>query len=144
MFDIVQVEWNLLNQKVVRTIKARARRTNVTIAARSVFLQGALTGDGRPLPSVPGLAAAVERVRITAARCGLSVLHLALRAALDMSGVTYVLVGVDHPGQIDVIASICAAPPLTPEQWNAVDELDLGGDPAADPRTWPRQAVSMT
>jgi aryl-alcohol dehydrogenase-like predicted oxidoreductase len=144
MFDVVQVEWNLLNQKVVRAIEARARRANVTIAARSVFLQGALTGDGRPLPPVPGLAAAVERVRITAARCRLPVLHLALRAALDTSGITYVLVGIDHPSQIDVIASICAAPPLTFEQRTAVDELDLGGDPAVDPRTWPQHAVTMT
>jgi aryl-alcohol dehydrogenase-like predicted oxidoreductase len=142
MFDLVQVEWNLLNQKVVRTIEARARGANVTIAVRSVFLQGALTGDARPLPPVPGLAAAVERVRITAAQCRLAVSHLALRAALDTPAVTYVLVGIDHPSQIDVIASICAAPPLTSEQRNAIEELDLGEDPAVDPRRWPQQAAA--
>ena len=136
MFDLVQVEWNLLNQGVVRTIEVRARQTNVTIAVRSVFLQGALTGDGRPLPPVPGLARAVERVRTAAARCRLPVSHLALRAALDTPGITYVLVGIDHPSQIDVVASICAASRLTVEQQKAVRELDLDGDPAVDPRSW--------
>src|SRR5262249_11288191 len=50
LFRVVQIEWNLLNQGVVNRIGNIAERRGVALAVRSVFLQGALTEEGRVLP----------------------------------------------------------------------------------------------
>ena len=135
MFDTVQVEFNLLNPLVVEAIADAAQRLGVTIAVRSVLLQGALTDEGRELPPLPPLRAAVARARDAAAGEGLT--RLALRAALDHPAITDVLLGFDRTSQIEDATRIAAAAPLSASLRASLADLSLAGDPSCDPRTWP-------
>lgn len=137
LFSVVQVEWNLLNQRVVRTIAPRARARGVRIAARSVLLRGVLTPKGDRLPD--GLAALVEprqRAVRVAAELGVSLPALALRAALDEPDISFVLVGTDRREQLDEALAAAMAPALPPEVWSRLRELEAADPQVADPRHW--------
>lgn len=136
LFDVVQVEFNLLNRGVVETIGARARAHGVSIAVRSVYLQGALTDEGRALPERARLRAGVDAVRRLASEHATSVTRLALRAALEHPAIDHVILGFDRPSQIDEALALASGPALAPDVVSALAALDLGGDPEADPRTW--------
>jgi 1-deoxyxylulose-5-phosphate synthase len=129
LFNVVQCEFHLLNQSVVATVAGRG----VAIAVRSVLLQGALTDEGRALPDKPALRAGVDRAR-AAATGGLT--RLAMRAALEHEGIQHVLVGIDRQAQLDEAVAIARGPALSAEERAVIPSLDLGGDPACDPRTW--------
>jgi aryl-alcohol dehydrogenase-like predicted oxidoreductase len=129
LFDVVQCEYNVLNQRVVGALAGRG----IAVAVRSVYLQGALTDEGRALPDRPVLRAGVERARV-AARGSLT--RLALRAALEHPAIMHVLVGIDRAAQLDEAIAIADGPALDPDQRAALATLDLAGDPATDPRTW--------
>lgn len=136
LFDVVQCEFHILNQGVVAALAEHARRGAITVAVRSVLLQGALTDDGRELPDLPSLRAGVERARSAAGGVGLT--RLAVRAALEHPAIAHVLVGIDRLEQIEEVSRIAAGPALGAGLSERVASLDLGGDPACDPRTWPR------
>lgn len=127
LFDVVQCEFNLLRQSVVTALAGR-----ITTAVRSVLLQGALTDEGRVLPALPALRAGVDRVRAVSPR----VTRLALRAALEHPAIAHVLVGIDRVAQLDEAVAIATGDPLSATERAAIATLDLGDDPASDPRTW--------
>ncbi|HSO36929.1 MAG TPA: aldo/keto reductase, partial [Labilithrix sp.] len=52
LFDVVQCEFHVLNQGVVVALAEHVARGAITVAVRSVLLQGALTDDGRELPDL--------------------------------------------------------------------------------------------
>ena len=136
LFDVVQCEFHLLNQGVVRALEEQVRRGAITVAVRSVLLQGALTDDGRELPDLATLRAGVGRAREVAGGGGLT--RLALRAALEHPAIGHVLVGIDRREQVEEAAVIAAGAALGAEVDARITGLDLGGDPACDPRRWPR------
>ncbi len=137
LFARVQVEWNLLRPIVVDSIGDLARARGVKLSVRSVYLQGALTDEGRRLPPLPSLVAGVHRARAVAAEAGVGLTALSLRAALEHPGISRVLVGIDRPSQIDEALSIARGPALSATARGALASLGLGADPATDPRTWP-------
>lgn len=129
LFDVVQCEFNLLNQRVVAALADHSIR----IAVRSVLLQGALTDEGRKLPNKSALREGVERARL-AARGRLT--RLAMRAALEHPAISYVLIGIDRQAQLDEAVGLADDARLDDVEVAAIPSLDLGGDPATDPRTW--------
>lgn len=132
LFDVVQVEYNLLNQGVVAALEPEDRA--IDVAVRSVYLQGALTDDGRALPELPTLREGLARAREVAGEAGLT--RLALASAVEHPRITHVLLGFDRVEQIDLaIEAVGRSHPACRTE-RAVS-LDLRGDPAADPRTWP-------
>ena len=136
LFSQVQVEWNLLNQSVVAAIGPLARARQVSIAVRSVLLQGALTNEGRALPPLPGLVHGVNQARALADGLGLTLEQLALGAALGHDDIAYVIVGMDRLAQVHDAFELLASPPLTSAARDSIRGIDMGGDPAVDPRTW--------
>ena len=135
LFDVVQIEWNVLNQSVLRDVADDARRRKVKLALRSVYLQGALTNEGRKLPPLETLVRGVERARQVARSLGVPLEHLALRAALDQLAADWVLLGFDRVEQLAVATAIADSPRLERD----IADLDLGGDSSVDPRTWPNE-----
>lgn len=136
-FDVVQCEFNLLNQGVVNALAEYVHAGRVKVAVRSVYLQGALTDEGRALPHMPVLQDGVEKAReVSEGKGGLT--RLALRAAVDHPAIAHVLVGIDRKDQIDAALALAAGAPLTGDERAALARLDLRGDPACDPRNWPR------
>ena len=140
LFDVVQVEWNLLRQGVLRRLRHRSRAA-VKIAVRSVWLQGVLTPRSRALPSfLRALEPSVEEACDRARAWGSDLEALALRAALDQPGVGHVVIGVDSLDQLAVALRAARAPRLAPDQLEELAVLDRGDDPLTDPRTWAPRA----
>jgi aryl-alcohol dehydrogenase-like predicted oxidoreductase len=138
-FDLVQIEWNLLNQGVLRRL-ARVGQDGPLLALRSVFLQGVLTDRWQRLPDhLAGLAEALAQISREAAEFGWSVATLALRAALDQAGVSRVVIGLHNEEELCQALSVAAMPPLSAERLSRLESFDRAGDPVTDPRTWPRQ-----
>jgi aryl-alcohol dehydrogenase-like predicted oxidoreductase len=134
LFDILQVEWNLLNQSVLGRLARCARRP--LIALRSVYLQGILTERGEHLPRhLAGLVAPLGRVRSVAKKWGYPTATLALRAALDQPEVSWVVIGVRSDEELRHSLAATRAQPLSPEQHRLLTALDTR-DPLTDPRTW--------
>lgn len=137
LFDMVQIEWNILNQSVMNAIGELAQKNRVKIALRSVFLQGVLTPKGTNLPiNLHSLREPRQRVLEVAARMGLSINALALRAALDHPLKPYVLVGPDRLIQFDEMVKHAQSSPLDENQLERVYALNETGNPAVDPRNW--------
>jgi aryl-alcohol dehydrogenase-like predicted oxidoreductase len=136
LFRSVQVEWNVLNQRVVDTVGQLATTRGVRIAVRSVYLQGALTEEGRALPAFPSLREGVERARSAARALEMPLEVFALRAALEHPHIANVLIGVDRPEQIDAARAVERRASGTTLARDVVEALDLRGDAAVDPRTW--------
>lgn len=136
LFRVVQVEWNLLRPIVLDSVGPLARERGVAISVRSVYLQGALTDEGRKLPPLPTLEAGVSRARSLAKENGVGLTALALRAALEHEHISRVLVGIDRVEQVREAIAIAKGPALAASTRAALASLSLGDDPAADPRTW--------
>ena len=136
LFRVVQVEYNVLNQHVVERAGELAEKRGVKLAVRSVFLQGALTEEGRTLPALPSLENGVRRARQLAREWGMTLTELALRAALGAPGVSYVLVGIDRAEQLDDACRLARLGPLDQALRRELRQIDLAGDPAVDPRRW--------
>lgn len=136
-FDVVQVECNLVNQGVVNAIANAETDRAVSVAVRSVYLQGALTDEGRSLPDRPALHQGVARARTLAGTLGVSLTQLALRFALEHPAIKHVIVGFDRPAQLEQACHIAGSSLALPlDSKGKIEALDLRGDPAADPRNW--------
>lgn len=120
---IVQCDWNLLRQGLTRG-KASL------FLARSVFLQGNLSGAGAVRPK---LQAAVARAARFAEVCGVDLPTLALRAALENPEIDSVLIGPTSTKELDVCLEIAARKPLGVNHLLPMLAID---DPETDPRTW--------
>jgi aryl-alcohol dehydrogenase-like predicted oxidoreductase len=138
LFTLVQVEWNVLNQRVVREVGELARARGVKLAVRSVLLQGVLSEAARDLPALPDLHRARARALDVARQHGLPLEEMAMRAALHHRLIDHVLVGIDTEGQAQAALELERKGPLPAALVDAIEALDLGGDPATDPRVWRR------
>lgn len=138
LFDVVQLEWNVLNQAALRAARPRAETKRVALAVRSVFLQGVLSPAAERLPPhLTGLAPSVAAAADLARSAGLDLAGFALRAALDQ-GSRFVLVGLDTEPGLRTALDAARAPRLGPEVLGRIAALDRSGDPLVDPRTWAR------
>lgn len=136
-FEVVQVEWNVLNQSVLRRLRGSSLG-KTRLAVRSVLLQGVLTERSARLPDhLQGLRGAVDRVRAVAIRMGMDLASLALRAALDQPAVTWVVVGASTVAEVGWASAAARGQPLTAKQPREIEDLDQGYLPLVDPRSWP-------
>lgn len=137
LFDLVQIEWNLLNQSVLNTIGSLASQNKVKIALRSIFLQGVLTPKGERLPShLLQLEAPRDRVARLARDFDMPINALALRAALDHPAQPFILIGPDRPFQLREIIQHSQLDPLTENQLKLITTLNEKNNPMVDPRNW--------
>jgi len=134
LFDLVQIEWNLLNQSVLDAVGEEAKRRKVKIALRSVFLQGVLTDKGEDLTGQ--LSGFRKKAKNLASEIGLTINALALRCALDHPMCPNVLVGPNRASQLQQICFDAQLPPVPSEVWNRIGELTVSDASLVDPRFW--------
>jgi aryl-alcohol dehydrogenase-like predicted oxidoreductase len=132
-FSLVQIEWNLLNQEVLAKIRDSAAG-RVSIALRSILLQGALT-DPRS-PRIPqALRSAVLRAEQVARNAGMPLFELAIRASLSTEA-EFVILGADTPRQVEALQTVAARGPLEADLIDAIRSLDVPDRRLTDPRIW--------
>lgn len=120
---------------------ALAARPDVTIAARSVFLQGILLHPDEstwPAGTEPSASAVASGLNRLAGETGRAVSGLCLGYALAQPWIDYLVVGVRSADQLAGIAAQCAGPPLTAEECARIMNAIPAGSPAlVNPALWP-------
>ena len=137
LFDLVQIEWNLLNQSVLNAVGQEAKNRGVKLALRSVFLQGVLTDRGENLSGpLAKLQDFRNNAKQFAAQFGLTLNALALRAALDHPMAPLVLIGPDRLVQLREICRDAQLPALSSEVLSKLRKLMVPDVSLVDPRMW--------
>ena len=136
--EILQIEFNILNQSVLNAVLQEARSRGVAIWVRSVLLKGLLADTDDPLPaSLAGASAPLEQLRRVAREQGCTLAGLALRFALGIEGIDGVLLGIDQDVYLQEALEALKAPKLPPHEVEMLEAANLGICPLTDPRTWP-------
>jgi aryl-alcohol dehydrogenase-like predicted oxidoreductase/spore coat polysaccharide biosynthesis protein SpsF (cytidylyltransferase family) len=136
--ELIQMPFNLLDRRWERLALTRH---NLTIHARSVFLQGLLTSvPAARWPVVAGLDAVdlVEKLRQLALEFGRqNVADLALAFVRAQPWVDSLVIGVETGAQLSENLERFAAPPLSPAEVETVKQrLSLLPDQLLDPAQW--------
>lgn len=134
LFDLVQIEWNLLNQSVLDAVGEEAKKRKVKIALRSVFLQGVLTDKGEDLAGP--LSAFRQKAKHLASEIGMTLNALALRSALDHPLRPMVLIGPDRLSQLQECCNDAQLPSISSEALSQLQELTVSDGTLVDPRFW--------
>ena len=125
-------------------VDALVKRDDVTVHARSVFLQGLLAANDSTLwPKVPGTDAKtlVAWLARTARELGReSVADLALAYARAQDWIDGVVVGMETENQLETNLALCTRPALPREACKIIEET-RPRVPAAllDPARWPKR-----
>jgi aryl-alcohol dehydrogenase-like predicted oxidoreductase len=141
--DYVQLPFNLLDRRwlAAEVLAALSARPEVTVVARSVFLQGILLSrDPSTWPARVGPGAETVRPRLTelAGALGRTVAGLCLGYALAQPWIDAVVVGVRSAAQLAEVARECAEAPLTAGECARVVDLVPAGSPdLVNPASWP-------
>jgi aryl-alcohol dehydrogenase-like predicted oxidoreductase len=139
----VQLPLNLLDRRwlAAGVQAALAARPEVTIVARSAFLQGILL---RPDPSTwpvgtrPDAGVVRSRMAEIASALGRSSAGLCLGYVLGQPWIDAVVVGARSAAQLAEVAAECARAPLTADECGRVaDLLPVGSADLVNPARWP-------
>jgi aryl-alcohol dehydrogenase-like predicted oxidoreductase len=136
--DVLQIAVNLLDQRMLATVLPEARKNDVGIVARSVFLKGALTDRVKLLPDgLRGLSVASDRMREALGETWESLPRAALRFCLSLPGVHSVLVGLQSLPELAAAIASEEAGPLDNAIVRRTDLLKLNDDQLLNPSHWP-------
>ncbi len=151
MVGQVQIPFNLLDDRWLSSDiqRAQARRPDIVIHARSLFLQGLLLlPDTDRWPAIPRvdpaqMAVRLDRAVIDTGRADR--LDLCLAYARAQTWISGLVIGAETPDQLAGIADRFCRPPLDAEQV-AVVRRRFGGLPTAllNPAMWPRYKPQAT
>lgn len=133
--DAVQVEFSILNQSVVRDLLRQPVR-RPEIVARSVLCKGLLSASARALSLPDDAAATLRELDGLAAGLGMDLTTLAIRFALDTTGIDVVLVGISSRAELDVALAATERRPLTAEEYAVVAAFDRSGAEWSHPERW--------
>ncbi len=125
-FDVLQVAYNLLDQKMAKRVFAAASEAGVALILRSALLKGALTEKAQWLPpELTDLRAAVERLKD---RTGTwqQLTRLAYRFCLSVPEASSVLVGARTVGELDEALRAAECGALDPSATHACEQNALG------------------
>jgi len=138
-FDVIQVAYSILDQRMSANVLTTAARANVAIVNRSVLLKGALTPLRSHLPS--GLEPVQQRVQQAehiAVAIGTDLPTLAIRFALSNPHITTTLIGTNKKEHLDRAIAAVEAGPLSEEILTTLRTLALTDIHYVDPAHWPK------
>jgi aryl-alcohol dehydrogenase-like predicted oxidoreductase len=136
-FRVMQVPFNLLDQKMAAGFFQAALTNGIGVFVRSIYLRGVLTPQVNCLPErlLPLKAAAFKALEIAGDEVkGLS--ELALRFSLSFSGVSSVLIGVNNVSELESNLADAERGVLSEELLTQLRTIDLGVSSMVDTRTW--------
>lgn len=137
--EVLQVAYNVLDQRMGEEIFPLAQQEGVGIVVRSVYLKGALTDRAEDLPAhLEPLKKRSRQFRAAAAGLTppLTAVEAALRFVLANPDIHSVLVGVRTEEELDMALSAAEAGSLTAESVDQLGALRWHDSPLLDPSTW--------
>ena len=136
--DVLQVAYNLLDQRMAARVFPAAQRAGVAILVRSAFLKGALTDKAVHLPAaLAELRHAVDRARAVLGVDWSRLPEMALRFCLSHAAISTVLVGARTVDELDTAVAAAEAGPLPPALVAEMAALALSDDNLLNPSKWP-------
>jgi 1-deoxyxylulose-5-phosphate synthase len=137
--DVLQIALNLLDQRMLATVVPEARKSNVGVVVRSVFLKGALTNRAKLLPDgLRSLTEASDRMREALGETWESLPLTALRFCLSVPGVHSVLVGLRSLPELEAACVAQTAGLLDGAVVRKTKLLSLNDEQLLDPSYWPK------
>jgi aryl-alcohol dehydrogenase-like predicted oxidoreductase len=139
-YDVVQVAFNVLDQRKLREVIPAARDAEVGVIVRSAFLKGVLTRKAEYLPAeLERLRERSEQARNElAARSWARLEEVAMRFCLSEPRVSTVLTGPRTLDELEASLAAEAAGPLDAETMARAASLAMDDDDALlDPSRWP-------
>lgn len=137
-FDVLQVAYNLLDQRMANNVFPAAKAAGVGIVTRSVFLKGALTVKANWLPAelAPLRQAAEEAKETLAAGSWEALPQVAMRFCLSTPYTSTILVGVSTIEELSRAVSAERAGPLPDELLARTSNLMLDDEYLLNPSYW--------
>ena len=134
---VLQIPFNLLDQKMAARIIPLAARQGVGVLVRSAFLRGVLTAQVTNLPAelMPLVGAARKAVELAGEPLE-RIADLALRFCLTVAGVASVIVGVRSITELDANLAAAGKPPLDSALLRRLRACDLSANPLVSPLQW--------
>lgn len=137
-FEVLQVAFNLLDQRLSRRIFPAAQQQGVALVVRSAFLKGVLTQKARWLPpELLPLRKAVARTRRLLHVSWEGLPELALRYCLSVPGPSTVLVGVRTSPELGQALQALRAGTLSDSCLQQARSLGLKEERWLNPSLWP-------
>lgn len=136
-FDVLQVAFNMLDQRMADRVLTAAREAGIGVIVRSAFLKGALTAKSRHLPADLGpLAEAADRLRQALGTSWEDLPRLALRFCLSHPDASVVIVGVRTPQELDAALTAAREGPLPPDVLRVIAAHAITDDDLLNPSKW--------
>lgn len=136
--DMLQVPFNLLDQRVAARVLDEAKNAGVGVLTRSALLKGALSERATTMPAgLEGLRIGAERARVALKTTWRELPEAALRFCLSDERVSSVLIGASNVAELDQALAAAKAAPFTPEVRAVAGGLALSDERLIDPRLWP-------
>lgn len=136
-FDVIQVAYNLLDQRMAQNVFPLGQASNIGIISRSALLKGALTERARWLPDeLTELRQASERINSTYGISWDTLPQLAIRFCLSSKFIHTVLLGVSNNRELDIAISAALEGPLNEEKLNIAMNFAMNDENLLNPFYW--------
>lgn len=137
-FDVLQIAYNVLDQRMAPRIFPAAEQAGVSIIVRSAFLKGVLTAKAQWLPSeMFELRQAAEQAKDVLGGSWQSLPEIALRFCLSAPQVTTVLVGVRTMEELKQALIAVEDGPMSEGSLARTADLALADERLLNPSYWP-------
>jgi aryl-alcohol dehydrogenase-like predicted oxidoreductase len=134
---VMQVPFNLLDQKMNEGVFQDAVAGGVGIFARSIYLRGVLTPQVHTLPDrlAPLKQASLRALDLVGQEVK-TLAELAIRFCLSFSGISSVLIGVKTVEELESNLTDAAKGSLSGDALTQLRQISFGRNPIVDTRTW--------
>ena len=135
---ILQVPYNLLDQKMAERVIPCAEEAAVAIMVRSAYLKGVLTEKAEWLPdALKPLESVVSDIRCQLGVSWKELSQMALRFCLSTLGVSTVLVGLRTHEELHATLESVELGALSPGEFRLAQTWALHDEPLLNPSYWP-------
>jgi aryl-alcohol dehydrogenase-like predicted oxidoreductase len=141
-FDLVQVAYNILDQRMATRVLPAAESAGVGVIIRSAFLKGVLTPRGQWLGAgLEPLAAAAGEIVECLSLDWESLPIAALRFCASASQDATVLVGVQNTSELQAAVQAMSLGPFSRDKLDKLRTFAMGDEHLLNPGQWPRESV---
>ena len=137
-FDVLQLAYNLLDQRMADKILPAAYQANIGVICRSALLKGALTERAKWLPDeLAALRQQADKAVTTLAGSWQRLPQIALRFCLSSPYIETVLVGVCNRQELSSALEAAMAGRLGRDELELASSLTLQDERLINPTYWP-------